>query len=81
MLKIKLNDETQVINTDNLNYQLQELRNNKKPTWVTLGYYPSLKSALKAYVLDHRNQNIESVNNYLTMIDDKLVEVKEVLDK
>lgn len=81
MLKVKLNDETQVINTDNLNYQLQELRTNKKPTWVTLGYYPSLKSALKAYVLDHRNQNIESVNDYLTMIDDKLLEVKEVLGK
>lgn len=79
MLKIKLNDKFQVINTDNLNYQLQELRNNKKTIWVTLGYYPSLKSALKAYVLDHRNQNIESVNDYLTMIDDKLVEVKEVL--
>lgn len=79
MLKIKLNDETQVINTDNLNYQLQELRTNKKPTWVTLGYYPSLKSALKAYVQDHRNQNIESVSDYLTMIDDKLLEVKEVL--
>lgn len=81
MLKIKLNDKTQVINTDNLNYQLQELRTNKKPTWITLGYYPSLKSALKAYVLDHRNQNIESVDNYLTMIDDKLAEVKEVLGK
>lgn len=81
MLKIKLNDKTQVINTDNLNYQLQELRTNKKPTWITLGYYPSLKSALKAYVLDHRNQNIESVDDYLTMIDNKLVEVKEVLSK
>lgn len=79
MLKIKLNDKFQVTNVDNLNYQLQELRTNKKPTWVTLGYYPSLKSALKAYVLDHRNQNIESVNEYLTMIDDKLAEVKEVL--
>lgn len=79
MLKIKLNDKTQVINVDNLNYQLQELRTNKKPTWVTLGYYPSLKSALKAYVLDHRNQNIESVNEYLIMIDDKMAEVKEVL--
>lgn len=79
MLKIKLNDKFQVINADNLNYQLQELRNNKKPTWVTLGYYPSLKSALKAYVLDHRNQNIESVTEYLTMIDEKLAEVKEVL--
>lgn len=79
MLKIKLNDKFQVINVDNLNYQLQELRNNKKPTWVTLGYYPSLKSALKAYVLDHRNQNIESVKEYLAMIDEKLVEVKEVL--
>ena len=81
MLKIKLNDKFQVINVDNLNYQLQELQNNKKPTWVILGYYPSLKSALKAYVLDHRNQNIESVNDYLTMIDDKLVEIKEVLGK
>lgn len=79
MLKIKLNDKFQVINNDNLNYQLQELRTNKKPTWVTLGYYPSLKSALKAYILDHRNQNIESVDDYLTMIDDKLAEVKEVL--
>lgn len=81
MLKIKLNNKFQVINNDDLNYQLQELRNNKKPTWVTLGYYPSLKSALKAYVLDHRNQNIESINEYLTMIDDKLLEVKEVLGK
>lgn len=81
MLKIKLNDKFQVTNTDDLNYQLQELRNNKKPTWVTLGYYPSLKSALKAYVLDHRNQNIESVKEYLTMIDDKLVEIKEVLGR
>lgn len=81
MLKIKLNDKFRVINNDDLNYQLQELRTNKKATWVTLGYYPSLKSALKAYVLDHRNQNIESVNDYLTMIDDKLVEVKEVLAK
>lgn len=79
MLKIKLNDKFQVTNVDNLNYQLQELRTNKKPTWVTLGYYPSLKSALKAYILDHRNQNIESVNDYLTMIDNKLLEVKEVL--
>lgn len=85
MLEIKLNQEWQVAKTDAYNYRLQKKAYNEvqqKYYWQDVGYYPTLKSVLKAHIMQENNEeHITTIKEWITQIDAKLVEVVETMEK